>query len=174
MGIDINYDFAFRGSKDQLLEKLASVRNKISTRNVQSVDQVIEIPSTGFSPEAAKANPISISLAFSMLAYFQPERFPAENEESFKDKIVSEGNGAGFYVEVAEGCEPFSLFLGRFGQTDKWFGSAFTDTTGADDFLGTHQTVIDILKTCDDAGILESVDDEVGMWGKTDTGFEHL
>ena len=109
-----------------------------------------------------------------MLAYFQPERFPAEDEESFKDKIISEGNGAGFHVEVAEGCEPFSLFLGRFGQSDKWFGSAFTDTTGADDFLAAHQTVIDILKTCDDAGILESVDDEVGLWGKADTGFEHL
>ena len=68
-------------------------------------------------------------------------------------------------VDVGPGCEWFVVALANI-EDGKWQGRGFTKTNLANDFKGSHMTVISLLDLCKEAGILESVDDESGYWAK--------
>jgi hypothetical protein len=176
MGIAINYDFAFEGSKDELLQKITVVRTEIMKLNVQCVDEVAEIPPAVPSAENVKDNPFYSYLLLSMQSYSPPDGAPNVGAGPFNEEMAHEANGVGFHVVVSDGCEPFSVFLGMIGKSQSWFGGGSTKTMGGEDFIEAHLAVIKMLKICQDAGILQSVDDEAEMWENIDTdiGFDFM
>jgi hypothetical protein len=168
MSLAINYNFVFEGSKAELLERLASARDKIAKLDVQAVEELAEIPSTDISAGPTKADGLAFSLNISMNYYLHVHALRA-GEVIKSDELSSskDQNGAGFHVEVSDGCEPVTIFLGRVGHSQTWFGGGSTKTMGATDFIEAHEIVVAILKICQKAGILESVYDEAGLWEPT-------
>lgn len=168
MGLDINYNFAFHGSKDELVKKLNSIRDEITKIDVEYVSNIIEAPSIGLFKGSNDIEALALRLFYSMKTDFAFHGLPHEDVESFNERLAKEGNGVGLYVIVSEDCEPVSIILGRMGNSEKWNGFSFTKTMGAENFVKNHKKVIEILKICQEAGILESVFDEAEIWEDSD------
>jgi hypothetical protein len=64
----------------------------------------------------------------------------------------------------AEGCDQFRIILGRLGGNTVWHGADLTKTASSRDSKAAHETVVEMLRICDRAGIIESVSDEGGFW----------
>lgn len=84
------------------------------------------------------------------------------------ERIARSGNGLTLKVDVGEGCERFTVTLGRLGNGRLWRGARFTKTQYAEHFVPTHLAVIRMLDLCKEAGILKSVNDEGHYWETRD------
>lgn len=83
-------------------------------------------------------------------------------------RIENVGNGIMLKVEVGEGCELFTVQLGRLGRGTLWRGGSFTKTQYALHFVQAHLTVIKMLDLCKEAGVLREVKDEGHFWETRD------
>jgi len=84
------------------------------------------------------------------------------------ERITRSGNGLSLKVDVGEGCEYFTVTLGRLGNGLLWRGARFTKTQYAEHFVPTHLAVIKMLDLCKEAGVLKSVNDEGQFWKTRD------
>lgn len=100
--------------------------------------------------------------------YYRIERKATEARRKLRQKVLERGEGVALYVNVAEGCEPFTVMLARLRGSRKWVGSSFTKTQYAKDFLRAHLMVITMLDICNEHGILKSVYDEGGYYETRD------
>jgi hypothetical protein len=85
-----------------------------------------------------------------------------------EERIKRVGNGVVLSVDVGEGCEYFTVMLGRFRESNLWRGTRYTKTQYAEHFVTCHTTVIKMLDLCNEAGILNRVSDEGGYWESRD------
>jgi len=167
LGISINYKYLFDGGKEELVELLQAIRLEILELDLIEVSEVIEIDSLKAGECQGEASDLAMFLAFSLHTHPRLKSLSGENDLRLDENIFERVNGAGFFVLVSEGCEPFVVALGRIEDSTDWFGSGFTKTMGAEDFEKAHQVVVDMLRICQKHGILEAVIDEAGIWQKT-------
>ena len=85
-------------------------------------------------------------------------------DKCLKSRILKYGNGYILPVDVGEGCEWFSLTIGRIGSSKLWRGGGCTKTQYAEDFVKSHLSVIKMLDLCKEAGLLSQVHDEGEYW----------
>lgn len=173
MGLSIAYQFAFRGTKTELLGRLKRLREEFRRLPVCSVEEIVEIEhaSVAFGPEGRDIPFIQRQLGIAML--FTQLGTPVSNQgrESWRrhmDRIGRSGNGFSFCVDVDEGCEYFQVILGRLGRGRLWYGIRTTKTQYAKRFVESHLIVIRMLELCRDAGILRRVCDDGRYWETRD------
>ncbi len=167
MGIAINYEYSFEGSKEQLIERLKAIREDIVKLELREMSEVIEVDAVKPQELKGEARDLAMFLAFSLHIHPRLQSLLDDGDLRPDERMFEQVNGAGFFVLVSEGCEPFSVALGRIADNSEWYGCGFTKTMGAADFEKAHRTVIDMLKICQKNGILESVTDEAGIWKDT-------
>ena len=100
--------------------------------------------------------------------YAQLRRRALESQRRRQERIARSGNGFSLRVDVGEGCEHFTVTLGRLGNGRLWRGARFTKTQYAEHFVDAHLAVVRMLDLCKEAGILKSVHDEGEFWETRD------
>jgi hypothetical protein len=168
MGLTCHYQFSFKGTKRELLAILRKLREKFKTLPVGSVGEVLDLKRAHFEMGWGKYKGIlqeehRLGFMMSCMREFFVSKYPEESDEAWKERIAAikkSGNGVGFHVGVDEGCEPFTVILARYGNSDVWQGWGFTKTQYAAHFVDAHLAVVKMLDLCKEAGILASASDE--------------
>ena len=171
MGTTIHYKMSFTGTKDALVERLKSLRKLFGERPVMSIGRLLDIRRAEIKQGFGRLKGMRYhECELGMIMTFVKDIF----EDQWKNKtlkyeereqaIRESGNGIGFHVDVDRGCEYFRVMLGRLGESEHWRGQGFTKTCYARDFEKAHGAVLQMLRMCEETGILESVYDEAGQW----------
>lgn len=157
MGITIHYDLTFKGTSEQVREKLEILRKKVIDSGLALlITEMGEI--TEIDCSKVKDKPIS-------WLYIQYVPFELKIKESPEELRKYKGFAIEFLVD--EYSEQTNIGLvSKDG--NNWIGSTFTKTQYAKDFVKAHLSVIKILDFCNEIGILKDVFDEGGYWDTRD------
>lgn len=164
MSTTIHYSYEYFGEKPGLISLLVALRTEFQQMAVVRVGEIIDMPNVKLEKGRSDLVCLSSSLIHSMRMHHNVHEFSSEYRDAIDRMILAECNGAGLVVDVGEGCDQFRVVLGRLQDNCVWHGTHFTKTAWSHDFEGAHETVVAMLRVCDDAGIIESVSDEGGSW----------
>lgn len=165
MGITIHFTLSYKGTKQELKTILESLRNQFQELGVMETTAVETIERADLSVGYAKfEHKRFLECRLGTMMSYDKEVLLERNYEEKLAEIEKNANGITLTAEVDPGSEPFSILLGRFGESDEWHGRGFTKTCYARDFDKAHGLVVRMLELCRDAGLLESVHDEAGVW----------
>lgn len=187
MGLTIHYQYRFNGSRDELRERLETIKNAI-----EDLPEDVEIPGLfhynpgelksgrgiGLGPDSNDREAVreyycgSVTTSLSAVHGFDetdnPDGSTSMRPKPGKDAVVDNWEAFVIPVGIMPGCEPFQIVLGRPAEGDEWVGRGFTKTQYAEDFFKAHLTVVTILDMVNAAGMLEDVSDEGGYWKDRD------
>ena len=170
MGVTIHYDFCAAGDEARVRGVLDLVRAEFLGLPVQRVSDIERIHPVRFKGGVRGVEALVFSLGLHLQFHFHVFALPERERKLIERRILGEGNGLGFYVDVAEGCDPFRVTLGRVGNHPVWSGGDFTKTAWANDWERAHRLVIQLLEVCDAADMLDEVCDEAGIWQESHAG----
>ena len=164
MGATIHYRFRACGDQAlvaRILDLVTTEIMKLPVRNVGEITDISQVRFTGGIPEAEA---LACSLGLHLQLHFNVFELPEDERGVVERRILEDGNGLGFCVNVAPGCDPFRVIIGRVGGHPIWSGWDFTKTAWADDWERAHQLVMKMLRICEAADIIDHVSDEAGEW----------
>lgn len=197
MGLTIHYQYRFIGSRDELRERLQTIKNTIG-----ELPEDVEVPGLfhydagelksgggiGLGPESDDRETVreyyrgSVTTSLAGVhgseyripgGEWQDERPDTDGRFQMRwlpgeDAVIENWEAFILPVWIMPGCEPFQIVLGRSADGDEWVGRGFTKTQYAEDFFKAHLTVVTILDMVDAAGMLKDVSDEGGYWEERD------
>lgn len=173
MGLTITYHFEFRGSRSDLVRRLASLRTRTLDLPIRSVSDVVEVERAanpfdrGNGRTRFEERQLDLAMLFARLDEAGAALSPGAFERQL-DRITRAGNGLSVVVDVGEGCESFHVLLGRIGMGRVWRGVRFTKTQYALQFVDAHLLVVRMLDHCREALGLRRVKDDGGFWETRD------
>jgi len=173
MGITIHYDFKHKGDSKSAFVKLETVRKNI-LKLQKNHKYIVQVVSPIFMLKYDKENYVSPNVLkmprqiqrtynWAKIQYCPRERFIDNKYIETPQEEIKKHRGFVFLIYTDSGSEPTNI--GLISKDNKhWFGSAFTKTQYATDFLRCHITIIRILDICKAVGILSKVLDEAQYW----------
>lgn len=161
MGITIHYEFKFKGTPEQALEKLKKVRNTALDLPFEKVKEIWELDySKGFNDDTENKRAVgddTESYRWAKIQYEQRGKW--KNNALISDPNTKLYKGWVFTAWSGAGCEPTNIGLVSYDNMN-WSGGAFTKTQYAEQFVRCHLLIVSILDVCKMIGILKSVSDE--------------
>jgi len=154
MGLTIHWDLEFKGTNQEVLEKLKALRKVAKELPFQRIE----------GPEELN------------YANFVAAREKGERYKGWKHWACIQGNFYDTKIEKAFclhlypgiGCEPMNIGLRRLDNSLNWSWASFCKTQYAEEFAKCHLLVIQILDECKRLGILKRVNDEGDYWKTRD------
>ena len=157
MGLTIHWDLEFRGTDQEVFEKLQELRTLAEKLPLAKIE-----------------GPAGLDYASFQKAYKARKRYGGWKHWA----SIQGGFADGKRVEKAfclfmwpgEGCEPMNIGLRRLDNSGNWDWASFCKTQYAEEFVKAHLLVIRILDECKRLGILKEVHDEGHYWETRDLG----
>lgn len=191
MGITIHYETCFRGTKNQLIAKLAELAQVAAKLEFQETGPVYEVNFASdfdtrdqFTPmvknEETGKFEIDESYRWAKIQA-QPHVPFIDNRDTFAARMktreriekiqarINESHGFVLSLWWGRGCEatnfPFVAYHGNGPSRRRvWKGSSFTKTQYAEPFVKAHITVCALLKHAEKLGLVENVYDEAEFY----------
>jgi len=192
MGITIHYGTEFRGTENQLLEKLEEIADfarvigfaKVVPRYFVSYATDFNTPDGNTpmvtNPETGKeeidgsyrwakiqAEP-RVSFGFFSYDDTSAQRKKKQKEHDTLQANMHKYNGYVLSLWIGEGSEPTNLCFIRKGKGKVWKGSSFTKTQYAKEFVKAHVAVCTLLKAAEKMGLVNEVSDEGDYYDNED------
>lgn len=185
MGITIHYDTEFRGSKKNLIEKLANIAQFAQKLGFTACGPVYEMDYATSYNEVDKHTPVDengeIDCNYRWAKIQAEPRAPMiwyedspaeikqkEKEKKKLEKDYSKMNGLVLSLWWGEGCESTNLCFIRKGKGKIWKGCSFTKTEYASNFIKAHISVCSLLKYAQKEGVIQDVRDEAEYYETED------
>jgi len=160
MGLTVHYSFKFRGTEEEVIDKLRQVRDVAMKLPFEEIDGPVELDYKFWTLEKYRAGKGYGDWRDWACIQYQIDKQRIDN--AGRKIFWSESPTKAFCLHLwpGEGCEPMNIGLVK-GKRDKlWRGSSFCKTQYAKQFLKSHLIVIRILDECKRIGILDKVDDK--------------
>lgn len=172
MGLEIHWDFAFKGTWQEAKATLERIRFQAKNLPLAELGEVRPIPHD-YNNCAEIDRWAAIHYQERRSLSGKCPNHPAEDGRKAKCYCSIHVNPVeGYYFSAwpGEGCESMEIGLARYRRGRVWKGSAFCKTQYSEDFFQAHQLVIALLDICKAEGILKSVDDDGDYWQTRDLG----
>ena len=177
MGLTINYDISFKGTAEELLEKIETIRQKcldLPFEQVTKIEHILygekeykcyrDIENRLMYPNNTKDNMQKASNLYNSMGI---DREVLINYDVYhKSKKFRPFSFVKWGVWAGKGCEGTDFNF--FKKKTWWKCHSFTKTQYAEQFVKCHLLVIKVLDFFKEQGFVVKVDDEGHYWEKRD------